>query len=119
MGMMDFSIGGSDNASDYAYTLGNLIAKDMKKHLKNEDNEYNTQGYEDVALVLSALFEEYAFRHNENLIAIAKKCIKMAKEDGKTFESASGKYNDPFTKEYAKVFKGLKLAVKEHKEWYE
>lgn len=119
MGMTDFSIGGSDAASGYAGgVLSKHIAKSLRKELKRKDNEYNTQGYENVALVLDLLFTELSFCTSPELVTVAKKCIKMAERDHKTFSKANGKYDSTFTRQYSKVFIRLKKVVESYDEFY-
>lgn len=56
--MMGLSIAGSDCTSDFMSEVSDLLKEKMKKQLSEETNEYNTSGYEDVALVLKSLVSD-------------------------------------------------------------
>lgn len=59
MGFMGIdSIGASDNAADFMSELSDQIKAKIIAQIPNYDNEYNTPGYIDVALVLKSLISE-------------------------------------------------------------
>lgn len=52
------SIGDSDNTSDFMCAITDSIKLQMIDRLQEEDNEFNTPGYIDVALVLSSMVSD-------------------------------------------------------------
>jgi hypothetical protein len=55
MGFMDFSIQGSDAASDFAYDAAEAVVAVCKRELKNKGNKYNTPGFINVALLIEGM----------------------------------------------------------------
>lgn len=53
MGFMDYTISGSDQAADMRHRINIGLAKMLKKELKVKGNEYNTDGFENVAMYFS------------------------------------------------------------------
>lgn len=52
MGIMDYSLAGSDNAADMAQVIYDETLVRLKKRLPKKDNEYNTDGILDVAMFI-------------------------------------------------------------------
>lgn len=64
----------SDNASNLAYTMGNAMAEVLMKGLKKKDNEYNTDGPVNVALVFEGIILPHrgGYRYHKELKYVAK-----------------------------------------------
>ena len=82
MGFTDMSIMGSDTAADMARDIGDMLAKKLAKESKTKENEFNTDGIDNVAM----FFEEVicragdVFNYNDNLIVLANNIANSLKE---------------------------------------
>ena len=87
MGFMSVTIGGSDNASDFAYTVGDKIGKEMLKELKEDSNQYNTPGCINVALFVEEILNStnhFCLNESETISKAVRKCRKqLAREENK------------------------------------
>lgn len=80
-GVMDLSVGGSDSASDLAHDTYLAAVKVLRKGLTHKGNEWNTDGYINVALILTELFKGV---HNEAVVKLAKDVkANLEKRDNK------------------------------------
>lgn len=52
---MDYSIVGSDAASDFAHNVADAVAAVCQKELKDKGNRYNSPGFINVALLIEAM----------------------------------------------------------------
>jgi len=52
------SVGCSDTASDFLYSIANSIIEQMKDQTKVEENAYNTDGILNVAMVIQDCFQK-------------------------------------------------------------
>lgn len=98
MGFTDMSIMGSDTAADMASDIGDMLAEKLAEESKTKENEFNTDGIDNVAM----FFEEVicksgnVFSYNDNIIALANKIAnslknrikKLSKKEYKNDESA-------------------------------
>jgi hypothetical protein len=98
MGFMSVTVGGSDNASDFAYTVSDKIGKAMLKELENESNEFNTPGCINVALFVEEILNSanhFCINESETINKAVRKCRKkLAREENKW----DGIWGDTFTR---------------------
>ena len=112
MGFTDMSIMGSDTAADMTRDIGDMLAKKLAKESKTKENEFNTDGIDNVAM----FFEEVicksgnAFSHNDDLLALADKIAnslksrikELGKKEYKNDESAHS-----FIRRYRQMLKAI------------
>lgn len=120
MGFTDLSILGSDTAADMANDIGDILAKRLSKEMKLKENEFNTDGPDNVAM----FFEEVicksgsVFMFNENLENIADKVIEYLEariKKIKEIQDDKDSYSDPdrFIRRYKQMNKCIKKWLNE------
>ena len=89
MGIMNYSLVGSDNAADMAQAIYDETLVRLKKRLPKKDNEYNTDGLLDVAMFIEESLLPQAkvvktFGH-EGYRDLAKAVLKGLEEHRKNY----------------------------------
>jgi len=86
MGVMNYTLVGSDNAASLASDIFAAIIKRLNRQMKHPGNEYNTQGFEDVSLFIRQVLMKAPDQirifgtDSEDLRQITEECINRYQE---------------------------------------
>lgn len=112
MGFTDISIMGSDTAADMALNIGDMLAKKLTKESKAKDNEFNTDGIDNVAM----FFEEVicktvnVFSYNNNLICLANNIVESLEDRIKRLNKKEYR-NDKSVQEFISRYRQMVKAI--------
>lgn len=115
---MDLSVYGSDQAAGLMMTVVDNIMKSLEKGLKEPGNEFNTDGYLNVAMILDEFFLNKkiisTLEDNDKYPTLLKKLIKNLKEQIKL--SSNADWDTEINKhyhinKYKKLLKKLRFAL--------
>jgi hypothetical protein len=77
-GFSDLSVGGSDTAWDCMYLIKQTICKILAKELKQKGNNFNTEGFVNVAMILEEYFKNTKIfsRSDDEFVKIKGDCME-------------------------------------------
>ena len=78
-GFSDYSVMGSDEASNALHEMAAVMAKSLKKELKNKSSEYNTPGPVNVAMIINEYLQK--FKGIDEIASVAKDTAKALEEE--------------------------------------
>jgi len=85
MGFTDYSIEGSDTACMAYSRMQSAIAKSLKESLKEEANDWNTNGPENVAMILVEKIIP-SMDSDFELVQVARQVVKKLEQENKRLQ---------------------------------
>ncbi len=112
MGFTDMSIMGSDTAADMASNIGDMLAKKLTKESKVKDNEFNTDGIDNVAMFFEEVIckSNNVFSYNDNLIYLANNIVESLKNRIKGLSKKEYR-NDDGVQEFISRYRQMTKAI--------
>jgi coenzyme F420-reducing hydrogenase alpha subunit len=91
-GIMSYTVNGSDTAADLYGKCIDALVPVLRKGLKEKGNEYNTTGYENVAMVLLEKFKQ-DIKYSK-LAPLAREVGKKCLDEAAAMEAKTNNFED-------------------------